>query len=55
MYTLWMKIQKSKFILLTVFLRQPITGVEWNYVFMSSILRSFVPQNQVAMRIVPEL
>ena len=35
--------------------KQPINGIEWNFVFMSSILRSFVPARAPAMRIVNEL
>ena len=33
----------------------PITGNEWNFVFMSSLLRSFEPKPCPAMRIVSEL
>ena len=32
-----------------------ITGVEWNYVFMSSLLRSFEPKIVPCFRILQEL
>lgn len=32
-----------------------ITGVDWNYVFMSSLLRTFEPVMCPALRIVQEL
>ena len=35
--------------------KTPISGIQWNFVFMSSILRSFNPTMAPAIRIVNEL
>ena len=35
--------------------KTPISGIQWNFVFMSSILRSFNPVFAPALRIVQEL
>lgn len=35
--------------------KQPITGGEWNYVFMSSLLRSFEPKVCPSFRVINEL
>ena len=35
--------------------KQPISGIQWNFVFMSSILRSFTPKPAPALRIITEL
>ena len=35
--------------------KEPISGIQWNFVFMSSILRSFNPRQGPALRIETEL
>lgn len=35
--------------------KHPISGVQWNYVFMSSLLRSFEPKPAPCLRVLNEL